>query len=90
MSIPDPKLAKKIIYILGANGTPPEFGVHYFTVGLDLYLKAIEEERFEDLPAPVYVRGFVTEYARYLKINSQRAVEDFMAGYEAYTTKKKK
>jgi flagellar biosynthesis protein FlhG len=54
------------------------------------YLQAIEEERFEDLPAPVYVRGFVTEYARYLKINSKRAVEDFMAGYEAYVTKKRK
>ncbi len=48
------------------------------------YLKAIEEECFEDLPAPVYVRGFVTEFARYLKINSARAVADFMATYEAY------
>jgi flagellar biosynthesis protein FlhG len=53
-------------------------------------LQAIEEERFEDLPAPVYVRGFVTEYARYLKVNPRRAVADFMAGYEAYVTKKRK
>ncbi len=54
------------------------------------YLKALEEERFMDLPEAVYVRGFVTEYARYLKINSQRAVDDFMATYEAFMNKSKK
>lgn len=48
------------------------------------YLKAIEEERYADLPASVYVRGFVTEYARYLKMNPDRAVKDFMATYESY------
>jgi flagellar biosynthesis protein FlhG len=53
------------------------------------YLKALEEERFEDLPEPVYVRGFVTEYARYLKINPARAVADFMAAYYSYKRKKK-
>ncbi len=47
------------------------------------YLKAIEEERFEDLPAPVFIRGFVTEYARFLKIDPRRAVSDFMAKYES-------
>ncbi|MBW2276585.1 MAG: helix-turn-helix domain-containing protein [Deltaproteobacteria bacterium] len=47
------------------------------------YLKAIEEERFEELPAPVFIRGFVTEYARFLKIDPQRAVRDFMAKYDA-------
>ncbi|MFQ6092689.1 MAG: BREX system ATP-binding domain-containing protein [bacterium] len=49
MSIPDPLLAKKIIYVLGASGTPPEFGVHYFTAGLDRYLKAIEEEYLDGI-----------------------------------------
>jgi len=39
-----PVFAKKIIYTLGASGTPPEFGVQYFTVGLARYIKAIEEE----------------------------------------------
>ncbi len=43
------------------------------------YLRAIEEERYEDLPAEVFVRGFVTEFARYLKIDAKRAVRDFMA-----------
>ena len=49
MSIPDPSLAKKIVYVLGASGTPPEFGVHYFTAGLDRYLKVIEEEYLDGI-----------------------------------------
>jgi flagellar biosynthesis protein FlhG len=52
------------------------------------YLKAIEEEQYDDLPAPVYIRGFVTEFARYLKIDPKRAVADFMATYDAYRAKK--
>ncbi|MDD5306699.1 MAG: helix-turn-helix domain-containing protein [Deltaproteobacteria bacterium] len=47
------------------------------------YLKAIEEERFPDLPAPVYVRGYVTELARYLKVDPGRAVRDFMNRLES-------
>ena len=53
------------------------------------YLKAIEEERFDDLPAAVYVRGFVMEYARYLKIDPNRAAKDFMKKYEAQHVKKR-
>jgi hypothetical protein len=49
MSIPDPLLAKKIIYVLGASGTPPEFGAHYFTAGLDRYLRVIEEEYLDGI-----------------------------------------
>ncbi|UCE19042.1 MAG: DUF2791 family P-loop domain-containing protein [Gemmatimonadota bacterium] len=49
MSIPDPLLAKKIIYVLGASGTPPEFGSHYFTAGLDRYLKVIEDEYLDGI-----------------------------------------
>ena len=54
------------------------------------YLKAIEEERFADLPAPVFIRGFVTEYARFLKIDPRRAVRDFMARYESSTEDRRK
>ncbi len=50
--------------------------------------EAIETENFEKLPAPVYIRGFVTEFARYLKIDPERAVFDFMAKYDAYKRKK--
>jgi len=47
------------------------------------YLKAIEEERFADLPEAVFTRGFVTEFARFLKIDAPRAVRDFMAKFDA-------
>lgn len=42
------------------------------------YLEAIEQERFEDLPEAVFTRGFVMEFARFLKIDPQRAARDFM------------
>jgi hypothetical protein len=45
----DPVLAKKIIYTLGTTGTPPEFGVQYFTVGLDRYLKTLEKEYLDGI-----------------------------------------
>ena len=38
------------------------------------YLEAIESDRFELLPAPVYARGFVRLYARYLDIDPEEAI----------------
>ena len=40
----DKQLAKAVINKLGATGTPPEFGIEAFTIGLDSYLKVVEEE----------------------------------------------
>ena len=42
------------------------------------YLHFIEEERFSDLPAPVYVRGFVTADATAVGLDPQRVVTSFM------------
>ncbi|MEM3368650.1 MAG: DUF2791 family P-loop domain-containing protein, partial [Thermoproteota archaeon] len=39
-------VARKIIETVGGQGTPPEYGFQYFTVGLDDYLKTLEEEYF--------------------------------------------
>ena len=39
------------------------------------YLDAIEGDRFDVLPAPVYVRGFVRLYARFLGIDPEEAIE---------------
>lgn len=39
------------------------------------YLDAIEADRFDVLPAPVYVRGFVRLYARFLGVDPEGAVE---------------
>jgi cytoskeleton protein RodZ len=38
-----------------------------------LYIEAIEGARFEELPAPVYARGFTRSYARYLGIDPEEA-----------------
>ncbi len=40
----DRQLAKAIINKLGSTGTPPEFGIESFTVGLDSYTRPLEEE----------------------------------------------
>jgi flagellar biosynthesis protein FlhG len=42
-----------------------------------LYLRCIEEERFEALPAAVYVRGFVRAYARCLGLDAARVANDY-------------
>ncbi len=47
------------------------------------YLRFIEEENFASLPAPVYVRGFVTAYARCLGLDPGRVVPDYMERLEA-------
>ena len=38
------------------------------------HLQNIEEERFSDLPAPVYLRGFLLEYARTLGLREADAL----------------
>jgi flagellar biosynthesis protein FlhG len=48
-----------------------------------VYLRCIEEERFEDLPARVYVRGFVTAYASCVGLDSRRAAESYMRCFDA-------
>jgi hypothetical protein len=40
----DSLLAKAIIHKLGSSGTPPEFGLEHFSIGLEPILSAIEEE----------------------------------------------
>lgn len=47
------------------------------------YLEFIEAERFEELPAAVYVRGFLVEYARCVGLDPRRVAESYMARYRA-------
>jgi len=47
------------------------------------YLRALEDEQFADMPAAVYVRGYVTEYARALRLDPQRVAESYLARYRA-------
>jgi flagellar biosynthesis protein FlhG len=47
------------------------------------HLRAIEEERFGDMPAAVYVRGYVLEYARAIRVDAPRAAESYLRRYNA-------
>lgn len=44
------------------------------------FLEALEAEQFDELPAPVYVRGFIRSYASYLKIESQPLLDQLVGG----------
>lgn len=47
------------------------------------YLRFIEEERFADLPAAVYVRGFVMGYASCVGLDPKRVAASYMQRVEA-------
>jgi len=42
----DQTLARIMINTIGGYGTPPEFGIEYYTVGLEPYLKVLEDDYF--------------------------------------------
>ena len=43
------------------------------------YLMNIEEEKLDGLPALVYVRGFVYQYAKCLKLNPELVANSYLA-----------
>lgn len=47
------------------------------------YLHALEGEIWAKLPAPVYVRGFLSEYARALNLNGERVKQTYLARFKA-------
>ncbi len=51
--------------------TESKVGVRYF--------QYIEEDRFSFLPAPVYLRGFLSEYARVVGLDGRRVVDSYIA-----------
>jgi len=54
------------------------------------YLRFLEEERFDDLPAVVYVRGFIASYARFLGLDAQGVARSYAARFEAHRRAKPK
>ena len=44
-----------------------------------VYLSAIEDEHWNAIGAPVYIRGFLRTYARYLRLDPEEAVAEFNA-----------
>jgi cytoskeletal protein RodZ len=47
------------------------------------YLHALEGEIFAKLPAAVYVRGFLAEYARALGLDAERVKQTYLARFKA-------
>src|SRR5213595_3378581 len=51
------------------------------------YLRALEDEQFDVLPAQTYVKGFLRSYAEYLGLDGQLYVDEynsrFVSGEEA-------
>ena len=43
-----------------------------------MHLSAIEEELYDELPAPVYVRGFLTELAKYLRLDPSQVHKTYL------------
>lgn len=50
------------------------------------YLSAMEEERFAELPAFVYLRGFLTELAKYLKLDALQVSRTYLKRYREWKT----
>lgn len=47
------------------------------------YLQSLENDAYGRLPAPVYVRGFLTEYARILGLDPERVKDTYLERYRA-------
>jgi hypothetical protein len=47
------------------------------------YLRALEDERFDELPSPTYVKGFLRTYAEYLGLDGQLYVDEFNSRFVA-------
>jgi cytoskeleton protein RodZ len=45
------------------------------------YIQALEDERFEILPAETYVKGFLRTYAEYLGLDGQLYVDEFSSRF---------
>jgi cytoskeleton protein RodZ len=45
------------------------------------YLRALEEERFDQLPAETYIRGFLRTYAEHLGLDGQLYVDEYNSRY---------
>lgn len=50
------------------------------------YLQALESELYAKLPAAVYVRGFLVEYAKVLGLEVERVKDSYLARMRGHAT----
>ncbi|MEM9188624.1 MAG: helix-turn-helix transcriptional regulator, partial [Myxococcota bacterium] len=48
------------------------------------YLAAIEGDAYDRLPAPVYVRGFLTEVAKFLRLDPAQVSRTYVRRYQRF------
>ena len=46
------------------------------------FLRAMEEDRWEELPGPYYARGFLSTYARFLGLDEEALVDEYGGTFE--------
>ncbi|MEK6678044.1 MAG: helix-turn-helix domain-containing protein [Nitrospirota bacterium] len=46
------------------------------------YLENIEAEKYHQLPAEVFLKSYLSQYARFLGLDAKKVVEDYMRFYE--------
>lgn len=46
------------------------------------YLENIEAEKYHQLPSEVFLKGYLSQYAKFLSLDAKKVVEDFMRFYE--------
>jgi flagellar biosynthesis protein FlhG len=54
------------------------------------YVMAIEADDFGSLPAPVYVRGFVTEVAKFLRLDAAQVSRTYVRRYQRWIEEREK
>lgn len=47
------------------------------------YLEAFEQDRFDQLPAPIFARGFLREYAKFIGVDPDEAVTHYLSAVQA-------
>jgi flagellar biosynthesis protein FlhG len=52
-------------------------------------LEWLEEESFENLPALVYIRGFIMEYAKALNLDPHRVADSYLESYHRWQQARK-
>src|SRR6187200_1102744 len=55
--------------------------IEYATKVRGKYLRALEDEQFDLLPAQTYVKGFLRSYAEYLGLDGQLYVDEYNSRY---------
>ncbi len=51
------------------------------------YLEAFEENKYDAFPSPVYARGFLSTYARYVELDPKAVVKQYdkLTGFSEFT-----